>query len=59
MHIASAVETPLVVIFKHGQTWRWGPVNTRHILLEERDSDILLPETVLESINQLLKNTLT
>ncbi|MDP7109161.1 MAG: glycosyltransferase family 9 protein, partial [Nitrospinaceae bacterium] len=50
MHLASAVETPVVAIFKHGETARWGPVHTRHALLEERDPDILLPETVLENI---------
>lgn len=54
MHLASAVQTSVVVIFKHGETARWGPVNTQHSLLEERNSDILLPETALESIEQLL-----
>ena len=54
MHLASAVETPVVAIFKHGETARWGPVHTRHALLEERDPDILSPETVLENIFLLL-----
>ena len=56
MHLASAVGTPVVAIFKHGETARWGPINTQHILLEERNSDILSPEIVLNKINQLLTN---
>jgi len=54
MHLASAVQTPVVAIFKHGETARWGPVHTRHALLEERDSDTLTPETALERIEQFL-----
>ena len=57
MHLASAVRTPVVAIFKHGETARWGPINTQHILLEERNSNILSPEIVLNKINQLLTNT--
>jgi len=57
MHLASAVSTPVVVIFKHGETARWGPINTQHILLEERNSDILSPEIALNKIDQLLTNT--
>ena len=57
MHFASAVETPVAVIFKHGETLRWGPINTQHVLLEERNSAALSPEIVLNKINQLLANT--
>ena len=57
MHLASAVETPVVVIFKHGEIARWKPINTPHILLEERKTDAVSPEVVLEKINQLLTNT--
>jgi len=57
MHLASAVGTPVVTIFKHGETERWGPINTQHILLEERNSDNLSPEIALNKINQLLTNT--
>ena len=57
MHLASAVGTPVVAIFKHGETERWGPINTQNILLEERNSDILSPEIALNKINQLLTNT--
>ena len=57
MHFASAVETPVAVIFKHGETTRWGPTNTPHIILEEKNSDSLSPEIVLDQINQLLTNT--
>ena len=58
MHFASAVETPVVVIFKHGEAARWGPINIPHILLEEKNSGTLSPEIVLNKINQLLTNTL-
>ena len=57
VHFASAVETPVAVIFKHGETARWGPVNTRHVLLEERNSGTLSPEMALDKIDQLLANT--
>ena len=57
MHLASAVETPIVVIFKHGEIARWKPINTPHILLEEKKPDTLSPETILDKINQLLTNT--
>ena len=57
MHFASAVETPVAVIFKHGETARWGPINTRHVLLEERNSGTLSPEIALNKIDQLLANT--
>ena len=57
MHFASAVETPVAVIFKHGETKRWGPINIPHILLEEKNSDTLSPDIVLNKIDQLLTNT--
>lgn len=57
MHLASAVKTPVVVIFKHGETERWGPVHTPHALLEERNSNNLSPETVIKNIDRLLNNT--
>jgi heptosyltransferase III len=57
MHFASAVKTPVVVIFKHGEIARWKPINTPHILLEEKKPAILSPERVLDKINQLLTNT--
>ena len=57
MHLASAVKTPVAVIFKHGETARWGPIHTRHVLLEERNSTILSPEIVIKNIERLLNNT--
>ncbi len=54
MHLASAVQTPVLAIFKHGEIARWGPYNTTSIILEERNSDALSPETVIESIEKLL-----
>lgn len=55
MHLASAVNTPVLAIFKHGEIARWGPYNTPNIILEERYSDALTPDTALESIAELLK----
>ena len=54
MHLASAVQTPALVIFKHGEISRWGPVGNRHIILEERNGDNLSPNTVIENIRNLL-----
>lgn len=54
MHIASAVQTPAVVIFKHGETARWGPYNTRHSILEERNGDTLSVENALKTIDNIL-----
>lgn len=55
MHLASAVNTPVLAIFKHGDAARWGPYNTPNIILEERGGDSVSPETALQSINDLLK----
>lgn len=55
MHLASAVKTPVLAIFKHGEIARWGPYNTNSIILEERGSDSLSPESALQSIDRLLK----
>ncbi len=54
MHLASAVQTPVLAIFKHGDIKRWGPYNNKNIVLEERTADSLPPEAVLKSIEQLL-----
>ena len=58
MHIASAVKTPIAAIFKHGDILRWGPYEVPHVILEERDSDELSPETVFEKMRDLLKKPL-
>lgn len=54
MHMASAVGTPLLVIFKHGEVKRWGPCNTPHVVLEEREGETLSVDKVLEGINKLM-----
>ena len=54
MHIASAVQTPALVIFKHGEIARWGPYNTRYRILEERNGDTLSVEKVLATIDDIL-----
>jgi ADP-heptose:LPS heptosyltransferase len=54
MHLASAVQTPALTIFKHGEIDRWGPICNRHIVLEERNDDNLSPQTVVENIRRLL-----
>ena len=55
MHLASAVKTPVLAIFKHGDSKRWAPYNTPHIILDERNHDGLTPETVLAKANELLE----
>lgn len=55
MHMASAVGTPLLVIFKHGEVKRWGPCHTPHLVLEEREHDNLSVDEVLQGIHQLME----
>ncbi len=57
MHLASAVKTPVLAIFKHGEIARWGPTNTPHVVLEERNDTSLEPDTVREGIVKLLRQT--
>ena len=54
MHLASATQTSVVAIFKHGNVQRWGPCHTRHVVLEERGEEDLSPETVFQAIQNLL-----
>ncbi len=54
MHLASALQTPLAAIFKHGQIERWGPCNTRSIIFEERNGDVLTPEEVVAALDKML-----
>jgi heptosyltransferase III len=54
MHLASAVNKPVCVIFKHGEIKRWGPLNSDSIILEERGNDSLSSDTVLNAILKLL-----
>ncbi len=56
MHLASAVQTPSLTIFKHGEIDRWGPICNKHIVLEERNGNSLSPTTVLENIRRLLNS---
>jgi ADP-heptose:LPS heptosyltransferase len=57
MHLASAVDKPACVIFKHGEIKRWGPLNPASVVLEERGDDSLAPETVIESLLTMLNTT--
>jgi heptosyltransferase III len=57
MHLASAVDSPVCVIFKHGEIKRWGPLNPASEIFEERDNDSLTPETVIESLLIMLNTT--
>jgi len=57
MHLASAVDKPACVIFKHGEIKRWGPLNSASVVLEERGDDSLAPETVIESLLTMLNTT--
>ena len=54
MHLASAVDKPVCVIFKHGEIKRWGPLNCDSVVLEERDEDSLSPDTVLNTLLEIL-----
>jgi len=54
MHLASAVDKPVCVIFKHGEIKRWGPLNANSIVLEERYDDSLSPDTVLNTLQEML-----
>ncbi|NIQ00111.1 MAG: hypothetical protein GWM98_06545 [Nitrospinaceae bacterium] len=54
MHLAAAVQTPTLIIFKHGEIARWGPRGNRHVLLEERGGDDLDPAAVLQHLRQML-----
>ena len=54
MHLASAVKTPVLAIFKHGDSKRWGPYNTPNIILDERNHDDLTPKMVLVKARELL-----
>ncbi len=56
MHLASATQTPVVAIFKHGNVQRWGPCHTEHVVLEERGDNDLSPETVFQAVEKLLSN---
>ena len=54
MHLASAVNKPVCVIFKHGEIKRWGPLNSSSVVLEERDDDDLSPDNVLNALLKML-----
>ncbi|MZH03711.1 MAG: glycosyltransferase family 9 protein [Nitrospinae bacterium] len=54
MHLASAVNKPVCVIFKHGEIRRWGPLNSDSVVLEERDNDSLSPDTVINALMNML-----
>ena len=57
MHLASAVDKPVCVIFKHGKIKSWGPLNSDSVVLEERDDDSLSPDTVINTLITMLKTT--
>jgi ADP-heptose:LPS heptosyltransferase len=54
MHLASAVNKPVCVIFKHGEIKRWGPLNLSSVVLEERDDDSLSIDTVSNTLLKML-----
>ncbi|MZH04767.1 MAG: glycosyltransferase family 9 protein [Nitrospinae bacterium] len=56
MHLASAVEKPACVIFKHGEIERWGPRHPNSIILDDRHQDNLEPETVINTLENFLKS---
>jgi heptosyltransferase III len=54
MHLASAVDKPVCVIFKHGEVKRWGPLNCTSVVLEERGEESLSPDTVFNTLLKML-----
>ena len=56
MHLASAVEKPACVIFKHGEIQRWGPRHPKSVVLDDRHQDTLMPETVINTLKEILKD---
>ena len=56
MHLASAVEKPACVIFKHGEIQRWGPIHPTSVVLDDRHQNNLMPETVINTLNEILKD---
>jgi ADP-heptose:LPS heptosyltransferase len=56
MHLASAVEKPACVIFKHGEIQRWGPRHPTSVVLDDRHQDTLMPETVINTLKEILKD---
>ena len=56
MHLASAVEKPACVIFKHGEIQRWGPRHPTSVVLDDRHQDTLTPETVINTLKEILKD---
>jgi ADP-heptose:LPS heptosyltransferase len=56
MHLASAVEKPACVIFKHGEIHRWGPRQPTSVVLDARHQNTLTPETVINTLKKILKD---
>ena len=55
MHLATAVEKPACVIFKHGEIQRWGPRHTKSVVLDDRYQNNLTPEIVINTIKEILR----
>lgn len=58
MHLASAVEKPVCVIFKHGEIQRWGPRHPKSVVLDDRHQDNLTPEMVINTLEKFLNTDL-
>ena len=55
MHLATAVEKPACVIFKHGEIQRWGPRHTKSVVLDDRYQNNLTPEIVINTLKEILR----
>ena len=55
MHLATAVEKPACVIFKHGEIHRWGPRHTKSVVLDDRYQNNLTPEIVINTLKEILR----
>ena len=55
MHLATAVEKPACVIFKHGEIQRWGPRHKKSMVLDDRYQNNLTPEIVINTLKEILR----
>ena len=55
MHLATTVEKPACVIFKHGEIQRWGPRHKKSVVLDDRYQNNLTPEIVINTLKEILR----
>ena len=55
MHLATAVEKPACVIFKHGEIQRWGPRHKKSVVIDDRYQNNLTPKIVINTLKEILR----